>query len=44
MFDPARLYRALLRLYPAHFREEYQAPRSRVGEEYCGPKRGLAVE
>jgi predicted permease len=29
MLDPASLYRKLLRIYPARFREEYQAPMER---------------
>jgi predicted permease len=44
MTDPFRLYRLLLRLYPARFREEYAAPLElQVRDDYRGVRGRLAL-
>jgi hypothetical protein len=41
MADPKQFYRFLLKLYPARFREEYEAPLERQFRDEYGEARGF---
>ena len=41
MTDPKQIYRFLLKLYPARFREEYEAPLERQFRDEYGETRGI---